>query len=138
MTRVPSHEFVPHTAELAFRISAGSVAEIYEEACVALGALLVEEAGDDGPAAEQVLTLDAADAEALLVDLLNELIYQAETARWAPRSARVESWEAGHLTIRLWAVSLRGVPSRIKSATHHGLRLAVTARGVMAEVILDV
>jgi SHS2 domain-containing protein len=35
-------------------------------------------------------------------------------------------------------VTLRRAPSRIKSATHHGLRLLETDGGVTAEVIFDV
>jgi SHS2 domain-containing protein len=132
------HEFIPHVAEVAWRLTADTVPELYEEACVALGRMLVAEAGDDGPAEERVLTFAAADAEALLVDLLNELIFLAETARWAPRAARVEHWEAGQLTIRVIGARLRHLPSRIKSATHHGLRLTTTPRGAAAEVILDV
>jgi SHS2 domain-containing protein len=132
------HEFIPHVAELALRLSADSVPELYAEACAALGALLTEEAGGGGPAEDRLLSLDAADAEALLVDLLNELVFLGETARWAPESARVERWNGGQLTIRATGVRLRGAPARIKSATHHGLRLVVTERDAVAEVILDV
>ena len=132
------HEFIPHVAEVAWRLTADSVPELYEEACAALGQMLVAEAGDDGPAEDRVLTLAAADPEALLVDLLNELIYLAESERWAPGAARVERWDTGQLTIRVMGVRLRHGPSRIKSATHHGLRLTATERGAMVEVILDV
>ena len=132
------HEFIPHVAEVAWRLTADTVPELYAEACVALGQMLVAEAGDAGPAEERVLSLAAADAEALLVDLLNELIYQAEAARWAPRAARVERWDGGDLTIRVTGVRLRDAPSRIKSATHHALHLTTTDAGAVAEVILDV
>lgn len=132
------HEFIPHVAELALRLTADTVAELYAEACAALGTLLAEEAGQDGPAEERVLTLASADAEALLVDLLNELIFLAETARWAPGAAQVEHWDAGRLTVRVMGVRLRATPARIKSATHHGLHLVVTERAAVAEVILDV
>jgi len=132
------HEFIPHVAEVAWRLTADTVPELYEEACAALGEMLVAEAGEDGPAEDRVLALSAADPEALLVDLLNELIYLAETSRWAPRAARVEHWDAARLTIRVMGARLRHGPSRIKSATHHGLRLTATAQGAMADVILDV
>jgi SHS2 domain-containing protein len=132
------HEFIPHVAEMALRLTADTVAELYAEACAALGSLLAEEAGQESPAEERVLTLASADAEALLVDLLNELIYLAETARWAPEAAQVEHWEAGRLTVRVTGVRLRETPARIKSATHHGLHLTVTEHAAVAEVILDV
>jgi SHS2 domain-containing protein len=132
------HEFIPHVAELALRLTADSVPELYGEACVALGRMLVAEAGVEGRTGERLITLTSADAEALLVDLLNELIFLGETARWAPEAARVEHWDAGRLTVRVTGVRLRGVPARLKSATHHGLRLDVTERAAVAEVILDV
>jgi SHS2 domain-containing protein len=132
------HEFIPHVAEVAWRLTADTVPELYAEACAALGEMLVAEAGGDAAAEDRVLTLTAADAEALLVDLLNELIFLAETACWAPRSARVEHWDAGNLVIRMTGVRLRHGPSRIKSATHHGLHITATSRDAVAEVILDV
>ena len=133
-----AHEFIPHTSELALRLSADTVDELYAEACRALGLLLTAEAGDGGMAAERTLTLESVDADALLVDLLNELIYLAETARWAPRTAVVVRRDVGSVTVRLGGVALRRAPSRIKSATHHGLTLVATEAGATAEVIFDV
>jgi SHS2 domain-containing protein len=135
---VASHEFVPHTAELALRLTAASAAEVYAEACTALGQLLAAEGGETGAAEGRTLVVEAVDAEALLVDLLNEIIFLAETARWAPRAATVELHGPGRLTAQLAGVTLRGVPARIKSATHHGLRFAGTDGAVTAEVIFDV
>ena len=92
-------------------------------------------------AAEDVVrtvAVDAVDADALLVDLLNELIYVAETERWAPSVVASVEWTATRVVLRLAAVRLRGAPSRIKSATHHGLTLRRAGRGWEAEVIFDV
>ena len=132
------HEFTPHTSELALRLHAPSVSALLAEACVALGTLLVEEAGDAGQAAARTLDLSSVDADALLVDLLNELLYLAETERWAPGAAAIERWHGGDLVVRIEGTALAGVPSRIKSATHHGLHLRQTAAGVEAEVVFDV
>lgn len=132
------HEFIAHTAELALRISAATAEELYAEACRALGRLLIDEAGEQGTAETRTLHLEAVDDEALLVDLLNELIYVAETARWAPRAASVMRLDRGRVTVRLAGAALRRTPARIKSATHHGLRFAVAEGAVTAEVIFDV
>ena len=133
-----AHEFIPHTAELALRISAASLPGVYAEACCALGELLIAEAGNRGEAQERTVSIASVDDEALLVDLLNELIYLAETARWAPRAARVVRHDAGGLSVRMGGVALRRAPSRIKSATHHGLRFDTSDAGVTAVVIFDV
>jgi len=132
------HEFTPHTSELALRVVAPSALDVFAEACIALGRLFVSEAGNGGPAGTRTLELSSVDANALLVDLLNELVYLAETERWAPSAAQVEQWDEGRLTIQLEGTMLERAPARIKSATHHGLQLVATDEGVEAEVIFDV
>ncbi len=134
-----SHEFVDHTAELGLRLRAPSFAALLGEAVTALGALLVDEAGSAGAADARVLELAASDREALLVDLLNEILFLAETAGWAPaRDGAVVEADATHATIHVPGVRLAGHPSRIKGATFHGLAVRSVRGMVEAEVILDV
>lgn len=135
------HAFVGHTAELALRLTADTPAALCAEACRALGLLLIAEAGAAPPPdvdLDRTIVVDAVDADALLVDLLNELIYLAETAWWAPLAASVVSWQPDRVVVRVRGVRLRAAPSRIKSATHHGLALRAGPRGWEAEVIFDV
>lgn len=137
----PRHEFTPHTAELALRVTAASPADLYAEACRALGRLFVQEVGAIAAhAAERNrrITMHAVDADALLVDLLNELIYLAETERWAPRTAEVVEWRGDAVTVAMTGTDLRGTPSRIKSATHHGLAVRRASQEWEAEVVFDV
>ena len=136
----PRHELIAHTAELALRLRAETPADLCAEACRALGSLLREEVGVAPAAGEatRTLTVEAVDADALLVDLLNELIYVAETERWAPSVVDSVEWTATRVVLRLAGPPLRGTPSRIKSATHHGLALRRVGRGWEAEVIFDV
>lgn len=134
------HEFLDHTAELALRLHAPTPAELFAEACRAVGLLVREETGAriaDG-AEVRTLTVEAVDAEALLVDLLNELVYVAETEQWAPVDARTVAWSPARVTLELGGVRLPAAPSRIKSATHHGLTLRRAESGWTAEVIFDV
>jgi SHS2 domain-containing protein len=132
------HEFTDHTSELALRIEATSWSDLIAEAVRAVGAELVREGGEAGATPRRVVEVTAADREALLVDLINELIYLAEVERWAPTDPRVT--EAGDRSARVecGGVALAGPPSRIKAATFHGLAVRSTGPTVTAEVILDV
>jgi SHS2 domain-containing protein len=138
VTSEARHTFVAHTAELALRIVAPSVEALLAEACRALGSLLVEEAGDAGVAGTRTLEIRSVDRDALLIDLLNEIIFVAETERWAPRDAVVERCEEESLTVRLAGTALRAAPSRIKSATHHGSAVRAMGQTVTADVVFDV
>jgi SHS2 domain-containing protein len=135
------HTFLAHTAELAVQLTAETPGDLFAEACRALGLLVLAETGTAVPAeadVERTLVIEAVDVEALLVDLLNELIYLAETERWAPRSAHTLSWQPDRLVVKVLGTRLQAAPSRIKSATHHGLAVREGLQGWEAEVILDV
>jgi SHS2 domain-containing protein len=134
-----SHEFVDHTAELALRVRAPSFGALLGEAVSALGELLVDEAGVAGVADQRVLRIEAPDREALLVDLLNEVLFLAESAGWAPAPGAI-TVEAGDTSavLRAAGVRLAGQPSRIKGATFHGLAVRSAGAVLEAEVILDV
>jgi len=136
-----SHELLDHTAELALRLRAPSFEALLGEAVVALGGMLVDEAGSAGKAEARILELAAPDREALLVDALNEVLFLAETARWAPAGrlgGTVVQADATHAQIQAPGVRLAGTPSRIKGATFHGLAVRAEGGMVVAEVILDV
>jgi SHS2 domain-containing protein len=132
------HDFVDHTSELALRVEAGSWSDLLSETVRAVGSELIREGGRAGAAPARDLALEAADREALLVDLINELIFLAETDRWAPAAVSAAEASERRLRIRCEGMALAGPPSRIKAATFHGLAVRTKGTGVIAEVILDV
>ena len=132
------HEFIDHTSELALRIEAATWPDLLAEAVRAVGAELIREGGPAGRAPVRTLDLESADREALLVDLINELIFLAETERWAPATADTVDASERRARIQCGGVALAGPPSRIKAATLHGLSVRADGAGTSAEVILDV
>jgi SHS2 domain-containing protein len=134
----PNHEFVDHVSELALRLEADSWSEVVAEAVRAIGAELIREGGAAGPAPARDIEMESADREALLVDLINELVFLAETERWAPAVvSAADAWER-RLVVRCDGMALAGPPSRIKAATFHGLTVRAEGTRWTAEVILDV
>ncbi|MDH3496726.1 MAG: archease [Gemmatimonadota bacterium] len=125
-------------SELALRLRAPAFDALLAEAVRAVGGLLVAEAGAEGPGATRTIEVVAADREALLVDLLNELVFVAETERWAPQGIAAIEATGTRARLRLSGVRLAGTPSRIKGATFHGLTVQASGGQVEAEVILDV
>jgi SHS2 domain-containing protein len=131
-------EFIDHTSELALRLEADSWPELLSEAVRVVGAELAREGGRRGPGPERGMALESADREALLVELVNELIFLAETERWAPDGVSLVEATDRALRLRCGGVALAAPPSRIKAATFHGLSVRTEGTRVVAEVILDV
>ena len=131
------HRVLDHTSELRLELGAPSWPELLAEAARALGAQLRREAPAVGPAEAREVRLQAHDAEALLVDYLNEIVFLAETDPWAPTDAVVDEASPTRLVARLSGPPLARAPSAVKAATFHGLAVAERDGRWTARVVLD-
>jgi SHS2 domain-containing protein len=132
------HQFEAHTSEVRVRLWAPDWGGLLEEAARALCELMGEE---DLPAPSSEpgeVRLQARDAEALLVDWLNELIFRAETAGLVLNEVRVTSADPTHVEAVVRGARVETLRTAVKAATFHGLRVDVGPEGVTAAVVLDV
>jgi SHS2 domain-containing protein len=127
------YEWRSHTAEIELYIEAPTEEEVFAEAAEAFGRLV--ERGSGGEQATHELDLAARDRAALLVDLLEELIYLADTDGFVPDRAEVELSDA--LRVRLDGRRTEVEPL-VKAATYHGLEFARRDETWQARVVLDV
>lgn len=137
------HVLEDETSELRVRVEAPSTVELFEEAGRAL-AEIMGGGGDppaDGAQVEEI-AITGRDREALLVGLLNELIYLAETRRQIFSDVEVTELGEGSLaaTARGRPLGADGEEGRtfVKAATFHGLEIVEGPDGVSATVVLDI
>lgn len=133
-----SHEILEHTGELRLRLRAGSWAALLVEGGRALATLALRGRTPGPPGPWHEVAVEAADRGALLVDWLNELIYQAESGTEVP--TEFEALEAGELrvTARWRGVAVPEPPVLVKAATLHDVRVERCAAGWEGEVVLDI
>jgi SHS2 domain-containing protein len=123
-------EPVDHTADVALRVWADSLEELFRQAACGMMALLTDPA-QVKPASETRVTVTGMDLEELLIAWLGEILYRFDTDRvllvdFEPphiertgdgfrlsAGARGARWDPAHHAIR----------SAVKAATYHGLRL---------------
>jgi len=108
------YEMVEHTADVAIRVHGRDLSELFITAARALFALMTAHA--DNTDTERTITLEAIDAEALLVDWLNALLWLQET---------------DCLTFTRFSLV-------VKAATFHNLHIERTERGVEALIVFDI
>lgn len=134
----PSFEHLSHIGEARLRLRGASIADILQQAALALAELLLPGPPPQRPERVHEIALEADDRAALLVDWLNELLYLADRDRWLP--SRIEVHEAGETHLRATASGpvMECAPSQVKAATWHGLRFDVCDGGFEAEVVLDI
>ncbi len=136
-------ETFDHTADLGLRVRGSDLNDLFRTAAAGLFQVIVANSAEVSPSETLHVALAAETVEELLVNWLNELIYQAETGhRFFSRfEVRVTASPA-----RL-AAEVGGEPvdpdrhvldHEVKAATHHGVRLEQVDDGWVAEVILDI
>jgi SHS2 domain-containing protein len=149
-------EFLDHTADTAVRLTAGDAAGLVQSAVDALRCIyLGEEAGaelakrvdsgriDPGTAACFPIALEAEDGEAVLIELLAELIFLFDTERFLCARVEIESVSLDSpASLRGTLVGTTGVAdlelqTEVKAATYHGVRIRREGGRLTVDVVFD-
>lgn len=130
-------EELGHTADVGLRIRAASAAALYSCAAEGLFDLLGAEAAAELERAETVI-VDAIDAQSLLVDWLNELLFLHETSGEVVGHCWVTAWSPTQLTAEvIWHRPVHPPHTHVKATTYHLLQVEETPGGWLAEVYFD-
>jgi SHS2 domain-containing protein len=134
-------EHFPHQADIGVRGLGATPQQAFEQAALALTAVITDPAD---VAAKEMLELScmAPDAELLLVDWLNALIYKMVTRNMLFSRFEVQL-KGGYLTAKVWGEALevaRHHPAvEIKGATYTSLKVAKQPDGSwVAQCVVDV
>lgn len=132
-------EEVEHTADWALRVRGRDWRELLVNAARGTSHLLYP-AGEAVPNdVERHLSLDALDAESLLVAWLAELTYWAEAELLVFREFELSQVTPDHLEATVRGGRVPGLHKHIKAVTYHNLRITETADGWLeATVVFDV
>ncbi len=144
-------EFLDHTADTAVRLTAADPSGLVQSAVDALrciylgeeeGALLADRV-DSGPTTRFPIVLEAEDGEALLIDLLGELIFLFDTRRFLCGRVEIEnvclecpSSLKGTLVGTTPTGELQ-IKTEVKAATYHAVQIRRDGRGLTVDVVFD-
>lgn len=133
------YAFIEHTADIGIRAWGDSIEESFEQAGWALAELLG--ARVTGPGERRSVEAAGGDAEAVLVDFLNELLllHELEGAGFAAIRVRHATEERVDAEVEITRLSSPPEGTQVKAATLHQLNVERLPDGrVEARVYLDV
>jgi len=133
-------EHFPHQADIGVRGRGASREEAFENAALALTAVLTDPSGV-APREPVEIRCEAPDDELLLVDWLNAVVYEMSTRRMIFGRFEVRI-AGGRLEGRAWGEAVdvgRHQPAvEVKGATYTGLRVGRENGEWVAECVVDV
>lgn len=141
MSITNSWELFPHEADVGVRGVGATLAQAYEQAAMAMTAAITDLA-TVAPREKIELSCEAPDAELLLVDWLNALIYEMATRNMLFSRFEVQL-QNHHLTARVWGenieVARHHPATEVKGATYTALKVAQQPDGSwLAQCVVDV
>lgn len=141
MTVTSRWEHFPHEADVGVRGFGETQAQAYEQAAMAMTAAITDPA-TVAPKTRIELSCDAHDAELLLVEWLNMLVFEMATHKMLFSRFEVQLQDL-HLTARIWGeaidVSRHHPATEVKGATYTELKVAQQPDGSwFAQCVVDV
>ena len=127
---------VEHTADWAIRVRGTTLPDLFVNAATGMYSLVADLSF--APTVEREIEVKGVDAEALLVNWLNELIYHTEMDGEVFCEFRVESFQPTHLRATVRAGRGVELKKEIKAVTFHNLQIVSTDSGYEVTVVFDV
>ncbi len=132
-----AYQEIEHTADVAIRVRAPSLAELFCQAAEGMFALIADLATVRIDTQREV-AVDGPDDETLLVNWLNELLYQAETSGKIFCKFEVDLRSPNQLQGLARGGPAREVRKHIKAVTFHDLRIERTNDDFETTIVFDV
>lgn len=131
------YEELAHTADVGMRVRAPTPAALF--ACAARSLVALAGAAPGEPSEQRQVSVEAVDAESLLVEWLNEMLYLCESTGAVVADVLVTAWTPTKIVAEV-RLAPPAIPPRgaIKAVTYHRLRLTETPEGWLAEYYVDV
>lgn len=132
------YEIVEHMADWSLRVYGADLRQLLVNAAQGMSYLLVEDLDSLPNEYERKLTLEAIDAETLLVDWLSELAYWAEEEQLVFREFILEEVSETHLSAVMHGGRPQELTKHIKAVTYHQLEIIESDQGLEVTIVFDV
>ena len=130
------YEEIEHTADWALRVWAPDLETLFVQAAVGMNELAEMELSGNGRI-EKIITVEAIDAEGLLVEFLAELLYFSEMEHLGFDRFELEI-STRKLTAKVTGSPIAELKKEIKAVTFYDLAIKQGNLGLEVEIVFDV
>jgi len=139
---LPPFEIRAHTADIRLYVSGRTKEDLFRNALRGMANIIKAESASAPQRAwliKRRISVDAPDAEALLVGFLNEALYFSDAANEVFRDASFLSFSDTHLDAEILGERVEEFDEDIKAVTHHELKISRRPDGYLeATLIFDI
>lgn len=132
-------EIIPHTADIRMHCSGETREVLFRDALLGMVSITKPQGGEEGQKVMRVVSLDAPDTTALLIDFLNEALSWMHTKNETYSAVHFRKFTAHDLEAELVGYVAQDFGEDIKAATYHEVEVEEdTQGGWNATVVFDI
>ncbi|MCI0453559.1 MAG: archease [Candidatus Dadabacteria bacterium] len=113
------YKILEHTADVRMIVQADSLDELFSDAVYGMMKIIEPKIGNNKKAIERMISLEAMDATALLIDFLNEVLLSTHLNREIYNEVIFKSLSERSLEAKLYGVIALSLGEDIKAVTYH-------------------
>jgi len=133
----PCFAEIEHTADWAIRVRGATLPDLFVNAALGMYNLMAD-LSSVTPSLEHTIEVKGVDAEALLVNWLNELVYRTEMDGVVFCAFGIRSFEPTSLRAVAYGSRRAKLKKQIKAVTFHNLQIVSTGDGYEVTLVFDV
>jgi SHS2 domain-containing protein len=114
-----TYKILEHTADVRMIVQADSLDELFSDAVYGMMKIIEPRTGNNKKAIERMISLEAMDATALLIDFLNEVLLSTHLNREIYNEVIFKSLSERSLEATLFGVIALSLGEDIKAVTYH-------------------
>jgi SHS2 domain-containing protein len=131
-------EILSHTADLRIKAMGKDTKELFSNMLKGLSSVMVGEVKDN-EFKKKKITVKSQDIKALLVDFLNEVLYQSYIEKEIYTDVNFKKFSDQQIDAELIGRSVKRFNEDVKAATYHNLEFSKNEKGLFeATVIFDI
>lgn len=132
-----TYKILEHTADFIIRAEGKTIKELFSETMRGMfEAIRPQITGKK--TIKREINIESMDLKALLVDFLNEALYQSDVNNEAYTGATFQKLTKTELKAVLVGKKIKSFQEEIKAVTHHGLKIEKQRDGWVSEVLFDI
>lgn len=132
------YKIIGHTADLRLKVSAKSEKELFKEALAGMAAILKEKPEREEKISKEI-EVESPDSISLLVDFLNEALYNAYSEKAVFPDAEFEIFSENKLKAKISGYKIKeGFDEDIKAATYHEAEIKKENGNFAVTLIFDI
>lgn len=131
------YKILEHSADLKIQVWGKDREELFCNAVIAMFESIEPEVSSPEKR-ETSIKIDAENEDMLLIDFLNEALYQSDVNNETYDEVEILKLEPMHVEAKLMGREVKGFKEEIKAVTYHGFDIKKTEQGLEAEIIFDI